>query len=124
MTDIKLDTDTHDLIYQDDDYVFINNTVDLLVQRLKIRLLTFKGEDVFDTERGIPYFQIIFKKGTNKTNADSIFRNEIINTPGVKSISSFESVYNTTLRTYQIRKLVVIDEFNTPIAVNFQEVSA
>ena len=102
MSDITLDLGEHDLEILNGDLVIISEVADATAQRLKIRLLFFKGEWFLNTTYGIPYFQRVLRKGVNKRQVDSIFRQTILETEGVLSIISFNSTFNNATREYSL----------------------
>lgn len=53
------------------------------------RLRTFLGEWFLDLFIGLPYFEEIFEKGVDVNNIDSIFINEILQTPGIVRLLDF-----------------------------------
>lgn len=65
--------------------------VDVVAQRLRIRLLTFREEWFLDTGYGIPYFQRILGHKISKADVDLIFQREILAENGVKELTFFES---------------------------------
>lgn len=89
-----------------------------VAQRLKIRLLTFREEYVFNTVYGVPYWQRILGKKTNKAAVDLLFQQEILAETGVKEIVSFSSTFQNRIysMTFQVR--VVTGEVTAPISVS------
>ncbi len=69
MTDLRLDPDTHDLVYTDGDLEITGRRGDEaseqeeIVQRLEVLLLTTLGEWAFDTTSGVNYYGIVFADG-------------------------------------------------------------
>lgn len=97
--DLLLDKITHDLVFVNGETPTTSEDFDVVGQRLKIRLLTFRGEYNFNTEYGVPYFQRILGHRIRKADVDNIFQEQILLEEGVVSIVSFEStlinkVYN------------------------------
>lgn len=77
-------------------------TVDVVSQRLVMRLKTFKGEWFMDKEYGFPYFQKILGKKVSKDYIDKVYREEILKEVGVEAIITFKS--NICLqRRYSLR---------------------
>ena len=101
--DILLDSITHDIFVDNKDLVISPETADAVTQRLKIKLLFFKGEWWLNTDFGTPYYQNIFVKGVTQFKIDTIFKGQILDTQGVVSLISFESVYNPAARTYNLK---------------------
>jgi len=59
-------------------------------QRLIQNLQTFFQEWFLDLDLGIPYHQIIFKKGTPVETQEDIFKDEIIKAQGVQKLERFD----------------------------------
>lgn len=90
MTSIKLKTD-NDLSIEDNKLVLIEG-IEEIAQILRQRLRVFKGDWFLDTSEGIPYYEEILKKNPSPVTVDSLFKNEILNTPGVVELLSFELI--------------------------------
>lgn len=103
---LKLDPITHDLIIDNFQYKEITTKTEELTQRIKIKLLTFKGEWFLDEDYGIPYFQDIFVKGITKEGVDDIFRIALSNEPDVDSLISYSSEYDNATRHYSLTATV------------------
>jgi len=101
MSDILLDTTTHDIEIENYDFELVTG-IDKVVQQIKIRLLFFKGEWFLDTLQGLPFYDDIFVKNPNIPNIDNIIKSEIVNTPNVKELLSYESDYDNTNRSLTI----------------------
>lgn len=99
--DILLDEDTHDAIFLNGATPVTPNLLGSLKQRLKVKLLTFKGEWFLDTNYGTPYFQQIFGKNRSKGAIDLIFRELIQDDEDVVNIIRFESEISSD-RTYAL----------------------
>lgn len=113
--DLKLTTD-HDLEITNLDLV-LNSGIEATRQRIMIALLTFKGEWLLDTDKGVPYFQTIFRKGVTKDIVDSTIRREVRKVQGVKSVQSLTSTLDNRTREYTCN-FVAIDDGGTPIEIN------
>lgn len=99
--DILLDETTHDIVFVNGQTPVTDGVDDGLKQRLKIKLLTFKGEWFLNTNYGTPYFQQIFGKGRTKGAIDIIFRQLIEEDEDVLAILSFNSTLGVD-RTYSL----------------------
>lgn len=66
-------------------------------QRLIQNLKTFLEEWFLDSTIGLPYFQLIFVKGTPTSIISDYFKNEILNTVGVTELASFDPLDLETL---------------------------
>jgi hypothetical protein len=88
MTDLKLTAD-HDLDLSTNDMQIVTGD-DAIVQHLKIRLQFFLGEWFLDEGVGIPYWTDFFIKDPNLTAIRSYYRQTIVTTPGIASLTSLE----------------------------------
>jgi len=75
---------------------------DQVVQHVRTRLLTYLGEWFLDINAGLPYFQNIFTKPVNLTLTESVIKNEILQTPDVNKLVSFEFTFDRTKRILEI----------------------
>ena len=99
--DILLDEITHDALFINGATPVTPSISEGLKQRLKIKLLTFKGEWFLDTNYGTPYFQQIFGKNRSKGTVDIIFRQVISSDKDVATITRFASKL-TSDRVYSL----------------------
>jgi hypothetical protein len=104
MADLQLATD-HDLDLAAGDLILVTG-VDAIAQDLDIRLNTFKGEWFLDTRIGVPYFQEILGEKPRLVALKGIFREAILLTPGVQSISDFVLSYDGPTRVLSLSFLV------------------
>ena len=93
LLDLLLDPIAHDIIFINGACPVTQERIDVVPQRLKIRLLTFLNEWVFNTVYGVPYMQSILGKKTFKEAVDNIFREQILLEDGVAEILSFNSTF-------------------------------
>lgn len=84
--------------------------VDVVAQRLRIRLLTFREEWFLDTGYGIPYFQRILGHKIKKSDVDLIFQREILLENGVKELTFFESTFENRKYSLSFRVKVTTGE--------------
>jgi hypothetical protein len=90
MSDLKLD-EFGDLDITSGRLALIQTEEQLLSQKLEILFKTFQGEWFLDTRFGIPYTQVILKKGTPKELVDSIIFKAITGYTEVTNIVEFNS---------------------------------
>ena len=110
--DIRLNNDRTSLDFGD--VVFINGPLttegitstpaDVVAQRLRIRLQTFKGEWFLNTEYGPAYWQRILGRKVSKTSVDRIFQQQILSERGVRELVSFSSTFQN--RQYEMSFVV------------------
>lgn len=101
MTDIQLDPVTHDIILGDDLLLF-TDPVAATIQRIKMRLLLYKGEWLRDVDVGVPYLQEIFESKNTKDAADANIKSIILSTDNVNSLRSYTSSVDQVTRTLKI----------------------
>lgn len=107
MSDIALDSGTHDLKIIDGDIQLFLTKEDAVVQKVKIRLQSSQGSWYRDINEGIPYHQEIFGKTYTKGLADNHIKVVIAETEGIASLLSYNSVLATReLRVTFAAKLV------------------
>lgn len=87
MASIAIDS-TNDIIIENNDLKLITG-VEEVAQVLRQRLRVFRGEWFLDTRQGLPYYEEVLKKNPNPVTVDSLFKNEILNSPGIIELQSF-----------------------------------
>lgn len=120
MTDLKLSSPEHDLVFENGDFVLTKVESESLAQRLKIKLLTFQGEWFLDGELGIPYYQSILRKGVSKATVDSIFLRAISEEPEVSQILEFSSSFDNLNRSYSLTFSVLSENDPEPIPIEIE----
>lgn len=95
MTDIILGSSSHDIEIINGDMSLFETAELATAQKLKIRLLSYRGEWFRDISTGVPYLQSILGKRDTKLTADTVLKNEIINTPNIASITNYSSSVNS-----------------------------
>ena len=98
MTDILLDTATHDIVIDGYDLQLVDG-VDLIRQRIKQRLLTIEGEWFLDATIGLPWFEEIIGKGAEQQQISALLARQIVETEGVESLIEFDLTLNRRART-------------------------
>lgn len=81
----------HDNVFVNGSCPVVTDPVERVMQRLKIKLLTFKGEWFQNTEYGVPYWQEVLGKKVSKSRVDTILQEAVLEEPGVVEIVSFSS---------------------------------
>lgn len=103
--DLKLTTvatvenpDVHDLeLDSTGDLVWATGET-AIAQHLKVRFQFFLGEWFLDLREGIPYYGEVFIKNPSRLTLSSIFRQVILNTPGISGLRAFDLVLDASLR--------------------------
>lgn len=97
MIDLKLDSN-NDLALEVFDLVYLTQA-EQVAQRVKMKLLTFKGEVDLNTDFGVPWFDdILGVKPVNINRVDAILREQILTTPEMVSLESFVMDYDENTR--------------------------
>ncbi len=69
-----------------------------VLQLIRNRLKFFKGEEPTNITLGVPYFEQIFDKQTPLSVSESILRDVVQTTPGVKEVIEFALVVDSQRR--------------------------
>ena len=93
----------HDNVFVNGQCPVVTDPVERVMQRLKIKLLTFKGEWFHNTEYGVPYWQEVLGKKVSKSRVDIILQEAVLEEPGVVEIVSFSSSLERRSYSLEIR---------------------
>ena len=88
--DISFDS-THDMYLNSSDIAFAEE-INIVKQRLTIRLQFLFEEWFLNNTVGLPYTQFIFEQGSNIEDIYELFRKEIKNTEGVENITELNLI--------------------------------
>lgn len=99
--DIKLTSDTHDLLIENYDLIVIDS-IDRVIQNLRIRLWFFFNEWFLDTSYGLDYLSDLAEKKPNLTRIESRIKREILDVQDVLEITSFSLEFNNGTRQMRI----------------------
>lgn len=84
-------------IKQDNDIDITNNDLTLVTGRdeiaqvLRQRLRVFLGEWFLDSREGVDYYGEVLKKAPDVGRVDTLFKNEILSSPGVIELIQYNS---------------------------------
>lgn len=112
MIDLLLDSNTNDIVLKNGKAVAVQDNRDWARQRILVRLRTFLGEWFLNTDFGMPYRQVILKKGTTKSTVDALVIAQINLVEIVESILDFESVIENNTYTCSFRVKVTPESIN------------
>lgn len=101
MSDLQINSATEDIELVGNDLA-LTTEVAAIQQHLSQRLKTFLNEWFIDKRIGIPYFEHILRKNFDPVVVDTLFKREIITTPGVLELLSFDADLDKSSRTLQI----------------------
>ena len=115
MIDEALDVITHDMAYYDFDEHTVADAAQC-EQNMKMRLLMVKGEFFGDTTLGNIDFDALANKRNIPAVVDAANKATIKDTPGVVSIISYSSKFNSGTRVMEIS--FKVQSLYGPITVN------
>lgn len=78
-------------------------------QAVEMALRTFLGECVYDRNAGVPYLQILFKRGTSVAAVRFIFEQQILAVEHVAEVLELDPVIDPVTRVCTITGRVRID---------------
>lgn len=112
--------DPGDLALSPEGRMFLRKTlIDIVEQRIRVRLQFFKGEWFLNLEAGTPYFQHILLKGTSDQVIRSVFSQVLRGTEGVKEITSLTWSLNKKTRVLTIKFDLLLEDGTIFKSVNF-----
>ena len=101
MSDIKLNSDGSDIDLSTNSAELVEG-VDAIAQHLLIRLRFIKGEFFLNRNDGVPYFEDILKKDPALIVVRAVYRETILETPGVLEILLFDLSVIASIRKFQL----------------------
>ena len=97
---------------------FTSDAADVVAQRLRVRLSTYRGEWFLNTEYGVSYYQRILAKKTTKVAVDRIFQQQILSERGVRELVSFSSTFENRQYNMSFKVRVMNGSVTESITVN------
>lgn len=97
MSDLKLDVTTGDLDLTGGD-ISLTTGKDTIEQHIRSTLRAFKGEWFLDLDKGVPYYQEVFRKNQSPVVVDAIFKEAILGCQGVIELTAFDIKVDTVTR--------------------------
>lgn len=98
------------LLDDDGDLVFplqFTTGIQAVAQGIRVRLQNFRNEWFLNLDDGVPWFEDILGQVYDRNKVRSIFRQVLINAPGVKSIDSLDLEFNGNTRALTITWRVI-----------------
>lgn len=108
MSDLKLDSDTGDLLLVNGDLI-LTSGADAIRQHISQRLKSFAGEWFLDLDSGLPYYRDILVKNPNAPAVAGLLQEEIIKTPGVLELQDFNLNLDRATRSLKVSFNVLVD---------------
>jgi len=118
MTDLRLDLETHDIVFVDGDLAFVEDD-EAIAQNLKIRFLFFAEEWFLDTRLGIPYFRDILIKNPDEDLIRYLFIRAAETTAGVDSVTEFSLAIDKNARKLSINLRALLDSGEELVFTDF-----
>jgi len=109
--DLLLD-DNWDLALSDTDLRLVTG-VDAIRQHLIQRLKTFLLEWFLDRRKGVPYIQAVLIKNPNPLAVAAVFKSEIIETPGIVELISFDLQIDPGVRSLRLTFTAAVEDGST-----------
>lgn len=97
--DLRLDD--YDLFLENGELEFVTGG-EAIRQDIEMRLRTWLGETPYDRSAGVPYLQIIFKRGTTLDAVNFILEQIVRDTPGVEEVLDFKPELDTKTRVLTV----------------------
>src|SRR5690554_2220214 len=104
--DLLIDMKTHYVVFVNGECSVVTEPVERVMQRLKRRLLTFKGDWFHYTQYGVTYWQDVLGHKVSKSRVDMIFQEAILEEYEVGGTVSFKSSLEN--RVYSLEAKVKI----------------
>lgn len=116
--DLKLDGDSHDLLFVNGECPVTTESREVVAQRLTIRLNSFFGEWFLNTKYGVPWFERILGRKTSKAGVDRILQEQILQERGVLEITSFTSTFKNREYSMSFRVRTNGNQVTEEITIN------
>ena len=96
LIDVKLDANG-DIDLSSGSIQFTNG-IDAVVQGIKVRLQTVRGELFLNLDEGVPYYEDIFGQRFDEPRIRAAFRGVILSAPGVVELLSLNASFDRSTR--------------------------
>lgn len=114
MADLALDPTTGDLDFENGD-LYLTEGDSAVAQFLRQKLKLFLAEWFLDQSAGINFFDEVFVKNPKKVVIDTIFKNEILSTPGVVELLEYNVTLDGPTRKMTLNFKVRVEDSDEPI---------
>lgn len=92
----------------------------LVLQRVRLRINTHRGEVLRDAALGLPYLEWAETMPAPVSAITSALIQEIIETPGVSSVRDQRASFDPVTQTYSLQVLVILDDESEAIRLSLQ----
>lgn len=97
MATLETDPITNDLVLKNNSLSVIAGA-DEVAQRIRARLRMFRGEWFLNLKKGMPFYEIIFAKGSTDETIASAIKREILTVPGVLELLRYSQSIDSKTR--------------------------
>lgn len=87
---------------------FMKTGSEAVAQNIKERLQLFLGEWEYDNTQGTAWFQVVYVRPLNLSNAESELKRRVIKTPGVIKLLEFNMGFDKTNRMINSVEVAVL----------------
>lgn len=101
MSQLQIDESTGELVRTNGQLVRVSGE-DEVLQHVRIRLRLFREEVPLNLSLGMQYVGIIFKAGSTESAIEGEFRSQILETPGVSSITDLDMDLDAATRVLSV----------------------
>lgn len=96
---------------------FFVDTAEGVAQNVVTRLALWRGTWFIDTEEGTPWLQSVLGK---RTAVETIIRDRILQTPGVRELTSFQAILDPDTRRIGVQATITTDYGSATISEDIQ----
>jgi hypothetical protein len=114
---LGLDPATHDLMLDSSGSLVMATDNEAIGQHVKQRLLFYRGEWFLDTLAGTPWFQNVFVRPHNQMVIESVIKREILDTPGIAELTSFQINIDERTRAIQVLEATALSTLDQALEV-------
>lgn len=108
--DFAFDSTTDDLALDGSYQIAVTNSLaDIVADRIRTRLRTFRGEHFLDRDLGVPYFEEVLKKNPDVERVRNLLLLATSEVEGVLKVLSFDTTFDQESRTFLVRFKVLVD---------------
>jgi hypothetical protein len=106
IAELALDPATGDLAFPPR----IIHGIEAIAQRIRVRFRWFLGEWFLDQRQGVPYYAHILIKNPDPILISYVFRQVLLKTPGVASVSNFQASIDRRSRMLTVDFEATLDD--------------
>jgi hypothetical protein len=115
---LSLDPATHDLHLTGAGELATVTDNEAIAQHTKQRLMFYEGEWFLDLTAGTPWFQYVFVRPHNDVVIESVIKRQILGTPGVAELLSFEMRVDPNRRAIEVLEAVALSTLDDPLEIS------